>query len=241
MPSMKVAEIRRYPIKSLLGERLDDVEIEQRGLIGDRLWAVRDVEGKIGSGKNTRRFRRMPGLLHLRGRFGERAPTVELPDGEVFAADDPAGHAAVSHALGRNVTIAREAAVQHHDEGPVSLITTAGLRQLATMIGAPVDPARFRANLVIDLPGTGFPDDSWLGQDLQVGPTVILRPQELQTRCIMIDMAQGDLPEDGRLLKAIAERPDLTFGLWATVVRPGRIAVGDTVTVRSRTLITTHP
>nr|WP_245603521.1 hypothetical protein [Salinispora cortesiana] len=56
----------------------------------------------------------------------------------------------------------------------------------------------------------------------------------------MIDMTQGDLPEDGRLLKAVAERPDLTFGVWATVVRPGRIAVGDTVTVRSRTLITTH-
>lgn len=235
---MKVAEIRRYPIKSLLGEQLDDVEIERRGLIGDRLWAVRDVEGKIGSGKNTRRFRRMPGLLRLRGRFGERVPTVELLDGKAFAADDPAGHAAVSHAIGRNVSIARESEIQHHDEGPVSLITTAGLRQLAAMTGEPVDPARFRANLVIDLPGTGFPDDGWLGHDLQIGPSVILRPQALQTRCIMIDVAQGDLPEDGRLLKAVAERPDLTFGLWGTVVRPGRLAVGDTVTVRSRTLIT---
>lgn len=238
---MKVAEISRFPIKSLLGERLDDVEIEQRGLIGDRLWAVRDVEGKIGSGKNTRRFRRMPGLLHLRGYFGERVPTVELPGGETFDADDPAGHAAVSHAIGRNVTIAREAEVQHHDEGPVSLITTAGLRQLAAMTGEPVDPARFRANLLIDLPGTGFLDDSWVGQDLQVGPTVLLRPQALQTRCIMINMAQGDLPESGRLLKAVAERPDLTFGLWATVIRAGRIAVGDAVTVNSRTLITAHP
>jgi uncharacterized protein YcbX len=67
---MELVEIRRYPIKSLLGERLSTVEVDQRGLVGDRLWAVRDADGKLGSGKNTRRFRRMPGLFMLRGHFG---------------------------------------------------------------------------------------------------------------------------------------------------------------------------
>ncbi|MGC5288755.1 hypothetical protein [Micromonospora sp. DT231] len=104
----------------------------------------------------------MPGLLHLRGHLAGPVPAVELPDGRTFATDDPAGHAAVSQALGRHVTIEPEADVAHHDEGPVSVITTAALLQLALVLREPVDPTRFRANLLIDLPGTGFPEDGWL-------------------------------------------------------------------------------
>lgn len=228
---VRVAEIRRFPIKSLLGEQLEAVDVEQRGLAGDRLWAVRDGDGKLGSGKNTRRFRRMPGLLSLRSHFAEPVPVVELPDGRTFAADDPVGHAALSQALDRQVRFEREATVQHHDEGPVSVITTAGLRQLATLIGEPVDPTRFRANLLIDLPGTGFLEDAWIDHDIHVGPAVVLRPRASLTRCVMIDMAQGDLPEHGDLLKTVAEHHNMTFGLWATVTCPGRVAVGDTLTL----------
>ena len=140
---MKLVEIRRYPVKSLLGEQLTTAEVDQRGLLGDRLWAVCDADGKLGSGKNTRRFRRMDGLFTLRGHVGDPVPVVELPDGRRFAADDPAGHDAVSEVLGRRVTIEREADVQHHD-GPVSLVSTAALQRLHDLVGEPVDPVRFR-------------------------------------------------------------------------------------------------
>jgi uncharacterized protein len=226
---MRLLEIRRYPIKSLLGERLATVDGDDRGLVGDRLWAVRDGDGKLGSGKNTRRFRRMPGLFGLRGHFADPVPVVELPDGRRFAADDPAGHAAVSGVLARRVTIAREADVLHHDEGPVSLITTAGLRRLAELSGEPVDPLRFRANLLVDVPGNGFPEEQWLGHVLQVGSGVVLRPRQPLTRCVTIDLAQGHVPEHGRLLRLLAEHHDMTFGVWTTVERSGRMAVDDTV------------
>jgi uncharacterized protein len=224
---MKVVEIRRYPIKSLLGERPAAVEVEQRGLAGDRLWAVRDTEGKLGSGKNTRRFRRMPGLFRLRGHFADPVPVVEVPDGRRFAADDPAGHRAVSEVLGRPVTITREAEVLHHDEGPVSVVSTAALRRLRELTGEQVDPLRFRANLLIDVPGTGFPEEEWLGRDLRIGDQVVLRPRRRLTRCVMIDLAQEDVPEHGRLLRTVAEHHDLTFGVWATVERTGRIELLD--------------
>jgi len=236
---MKIAEIRRYPIKSLLGERPTTAEVGRRGLAGDRLWAVRDDDGKLGSGKNTRRFRRMPGLFSLRGHSSddvcghsndaEGVPEVELPDGRRFAADDPAGHRAVSEMLGRRVTIAREAEVLHHDEGPVSLISTAALRRLAELTGSAVDPLRFRANLLVDVPGSGFPEEDWLGRDLRIGDQVVLRPQRRLTRCVMIDLAQEDAPEHGRLLRTVAEHHEMTFGVWATVERPGRIALSDIV------------
>ena len=54
-----VRELWRYPVKSMRGERCEHLEIDHRGAIGDRLYAVRDEAGKFGSGKTTRRFRRI--------------------------------------------------------------------------------------------------------------------------------------------------------------------------------------
>jgi len=75
-----VARPWRYPVKSMLGEECDHLDVDQRGAEGDRLFAVRDADGKFGSGKTTRRFRKTDGL------FG-------------FAV-----HAALSEALGQPVT-----------------------------------------------------------------------------------------------------------------------------------------
>jgi uncharacterized protein YcbX len=229
---VQVAEIRRYPVKSMLGEVLPVAEVGARGLAGDRLWAVRDPDGKFGSGKNTRRFRRMPGLFKFRAYGAEPAPIIELPDRRRFAAADPDGHHAVGELLGRPVTLAPEAAVAHHDEGPVSLITTASLRRLTELSadepgGAGVDPLRFRANLLIDVPGCDFAEDRWSGRRLQIGPRVVLHVVRPLTRCVMIDLAQDRAGARSDLLKTLAEHHALTFGVFATVERPGRIAVGD--------------
>ncbi|MFG2875498.1 MOSC N-terminal beta barrel domain-containing protein [Streptomyces sp. NPDC048337] len=69
-----VERIWRYLIKSTGGERLATADVDARGLVGDRLYAVRDAEGRLGSGKNTRRFRRMPGLLRPASRYPSRYP-----------------------------------------------------------------------------------------------------------------------------------------------------------------------
>ena len=53
-----IHEIRRYPVKSMAGESLRSVEIDARGLVGDRWYAVVDGDGKLSSGKHSARFRR---------------------------------------------------------------------------------------------------------------------------------------------------------------------------------------
>jgi len=85
-----VAELWRYPVKSLGGERLACATLEPRGLTGDRLWAVRGEDGRIGSGKTTRRFRRMPHLLSLTARTDtDGVVWIGFPDGRRGRADDP--------------------------------------------------------------------------------------------------------------------------------------------------------
>ncbi|MEU4623859.1 MOSC domain-containing protein [Actinoplanes sp. NPDC023801] len=234
---MQLIEIRRYPVKSLLGEVPRAAAATGRGLAGDRLWAVRDPDGKFGSGKNTRRFRRMPGLFSLRARTGPSAvPFVELPDGRAFAADDAAGHRAISELLGRPVTLTPESGIPHHDEGPISLITTTGLRALTALAGGgpdgtAVDPQRFRANLLIDIadaPEASFPEDDWPGRRLRIGADVVLRVVRPLTRCVMVDMPQDTAPGRADLLKTLAAHHEMTFGVVAAVEHPGRLRTGDT-------------
>jgi hypothetical protein len=80
----ELAEIHRYPVKSMQGERLQEVAVAADGLRGDRCWAVRD-EGRGG----IEGARKLPELLACRARFADAVtdagplpePEIELPDG----------------------------------------------------------------------------------------------------------------------------------------------------------------
>jgi uncharacterized protein YcbX len=222
-------EIHRYPVKSLLGERLDEIFVDQRGCAGDRLWSVRDLDGKLGSGKTTRRFRRMDGLLELGAAYDADVPVVTFPDGRKLRAGTPATDQAVSAQVGRPVTLGREEQVSHFDEGPVHLVTTASLRTLEKARGAAVDPRHTRANLVVDQEGDGFPELGWVGRRLAVGPEVVLRIRDAMPRCVMLNAAQGDVPADDRLLKTLTDVSAGVLGVVADVERDGRVRVGDEV------------
>ena len=216
-----VAQLARFPVKSLRGEVLDEVEVGHRGLAGDRGWAVYTDDG-IGSGKSTRRFRRVDGLLDLRATLDGTCPVVEFP-GATLAADDPAASHLLSATVGRSVTLRPEGEVPHHDESPVHVITTGALRDLAAVLGAPVDPARFRANLLLD---TAESDADWEGRELRLGGDVVLRIGPGMPRCVMVDLPQRGLERDGRILRALAAG-DLTFGRQAHVVSGGTLRRAD--------------
>lgn len=102
-----VSEIWRYPVKSMQGERLPEVTVGERGLPGDRAWAVRDeVRGGIRGAK------KIPALMQCAATYpqapqGDRAPAAEirLPDGSRFLADAPDAAARLSAALDHPVTL----------------------------------------------------------------------------------------------------------------------------------------
>jgi hypothetical protein len=107
----RVAEVWRFPVKSMLGEQLDRVEITAGGVVGDRSWALLDAEdGKVVSAKNPRKWARM---LEMRASYLDepqsrgpvREVAVELPDGTVVRSDEPGADEALSRFLGRAVRL----------------------------------------------------------------------------------------------------------------------------------------
>ena len=222
----------RYPVKSLRGEQCEFLDVNARGVAGDRLFALRDINGKFGSGKSTRRFRSIDGLFGFEAVYDDNVPVILFPDGRAMRGDHPDIHAALSNTLGQPVTLAREAGISHLDAGPVHLLTTAALTWLKAAIPAvAVDERRFRPNLLIDVPGDTQIEQGWLGKTLSVGEAVRLRVSGATERCGMVAFAQAELPYDARILKCITQEAALHFGVYADVLMPGRIKRGDSVTV----------
>lgn len=238
-PVGRVAELARYPVKSMAGERLSDAEFGALGIDGDRRWAVYTGDGGIASGKTTRRFRRIDGMFDLQARLGARVdlssgadvPTVRFPDGREFRADDPMASAALSTLLEQPLELRPESTVCHHDESRIHVITTAAVRQLEELLGEPVDVARFRANLVLDIDGIGFVEDGWSGGTLTIGDDVQLSLGDGMPRCVMVGLPQPreGLLADARLLKELGRVHEVRFGLKAEVIHGGTVHPGDLV------------
>ncbi len=230
---MRVERLWRYPVKSLAGECLDALELDGRGVVGDRVFALRSANGRLGSGKTTRRFGRIDGLLELGASQTGEIPEIGLPDGRRFAVDDPTLEEVLSGWLGQPVSLVREDLVPHLDAGPVHLLTTSALARLsAALPGCTVVAERFRPNLLLD------PDDDepsvashWIGATLQIGGQVRLRIVEPTERCRMVDLAQRDVPSAGPILRHLAQHSDACFGVYAEVVAPGAIRRGDPVVI----------
>ncbi|OKJ17105.1 MOSC domain-containing protein [Kitasatospora sp. CB01950] len=228
-----VERLWRYPVKSTGGELLDSVEVDDRGLVGDRLYAVRDGAGKFGSGKHTRRFRRMDGLLRLSSRLGSRIDGPELFDPLGMPVPDPDAFLR-AYLEQEDVGLAREDAVSHFDELPVSVLTTATLDWVAEAVpSAVVDERRFRPNVLLRTPpGTPpFTEDSWYGREGRVKGGARLAFVRASVRCVMVGAAQPGLPHAPEILKTVAHERDGELGALASVARPGRLRVGDVLTL----------
>ena len=114
-----VSSLARYPVKSMLGEKLDDVFITERGVVGDRAYALREVVTRqIASAK------KFPKLFEFRSSYdsppasGRATPvTIELPNGRKIHAEDADASQLISEALGRKMTIERSSSARAEHAG----------------------------------------------------------------------------------------------------------------------------
>lgn len=223
-----IAALWRYPVKSMLGERCDSLMLNRRGVVGDRLFAVRDEEGKFGSGKTSRRFRRMDGLFRFRACYDGDTPLITFPDGETVSGTNPAIHTLLTDLLGINVELALEEHISHFDAAPIHLVTTASLRAFGALLSlAGPDERRFRPNIVVETSGEDFQEDSWEGREILLGDEVRLRITARTERCVMIGFAQDDLKAEPLALRRLAQVNDVCLGVYADVLAPGILRRGD--------------
>lgn len=220
-----------FPVKSMLGEEHERLVVDERGVAGDRLWALRYEDGKLGSGKDHRRFRRTPGMLEHTATYEGDGPVVTTPDGETLRPDDPR----IGELFGHGAELVREVegGASHQDAGAVSLVGTASLRALGELLGDadPVDVRRLRKNIVI---GTDEPwiEEDWVGREIRFDGGLRLRVTKRIDRCVMTTQAQRGLPADSRVLKTLTASRDMCIGVYADVVTPGELAIGARVAVQ---------
>jgi uncharacterized protein len=226
----RVLSLHRYLVKSMLGEQVARLDIGERGCSGDRMWSVRTAADKIGSGKNTRRFAALPGLLELRAEEDDGRVVVILPDGSRCAVDGPDAAQRVSRHVGQPVRLAMEITVSHFDDGPVSMIGRASIEAVAERAGEHVDASRFRANILLDAP-RAFMEDEWVGRHVGIG-TAVLEVSATSPRCVMVDAKTADLPAQPGNLAVIGRLNDAHLGVVARVAVPGTVSVGDALTIR---------
>jgi hypothetical protein len=227
-----LAGLWRYPVKSMAAEVLGEAEVGWHGIAGDRRWAfIRpDLER---SGFPWLTLRERADMRQFTPRFAE--PTqpdmsrtlVTAPDGEEYDVVDPALRAR----LGDGVRVIKQD-VGVFDGLPLSLITTRTIAGLEALTGRALEVQRFRPNLLVEPDGAAdFPEDTWLGATLQIGE-MVMRIDVRDPRCVITTMDPQSGERDPSVLRQIAQARENCAGVYGTVVTPGRVAVGDAVTLR---------
>ena len=120
----------------------------------------------------------------------------------------------------------------HHDCWPLMVMTTSAFNALRDALpDSVVDVLRFRPSIVIDTPDEiGHPEFLWKGRKGQLGSAVVefLDPCP---RCIMITRRINEsIPEDRAILRHVIRDLNQAAGIYASIVTPGKVSVGDTLT-----------
>lgn len=232
----KVSELWRYPVQSLRGESLKNLDFTETGGLGDRGYCVAEADtGAAGTAARPpwKMLVTWSARYATEPKQGSELPVVEIsfPDGATVRSDDARVHDFMSERIGRKVRLAQSAApdtILPYQASHCHLLTSATLKALtgAYPQGRFV-PERFRPNVVLDCgETTGFIESEWLGSDLSLG-AVTFDINEHCVRCALTTRPQGDLPMDPGILHTAQQFNSNHVGVYGAVRRAGRIELGD--------------
>jgi uncharacterized protein YcbX len=252
----RVTRISIAPVKSLGLVHPDEVALEQGGVVGDRRFWLRDEQRALYGGKRDGTMLRIrPNWDEATRRLVLTFPAGECVEGVVELGDPvdadlyrlprPSHQVvgpwqeAITRYVGRPLTLlwADDGAVDRTPQGgSVSLVSRASLERLRQEAGVddPIDGRRFR--MLFEIDGVdAHEEDGWIGSELRVGEATVVFNGDIG-RCVVTsrdpDTGAIDLPT---LVTLVSYRPqgrteELPFGIYGSVVSPGRVRVGDSVT-----------
>jgi uncharacterized protein len=235
----QVEAIFRYPVKSMAGERLEVASLGWYGLDGDRRLAFRRTDNHSGMPWLT--AGKLPELVLFApqrregGGQGDLPTHIRTPDG----AELPVFGEALAAEVGRRYGAPVEMMHLRHgifDEACVSVIASDTLSEIGRLAGRNLDIRRFRPNVVVRLMRSGpFLEDEWVGGELSFGegddaPAISVTMRD--ERCAMVNIDPDSASIATEVMKTVVRANENNAGIYGSVTRIGRLAVGQTAFLR---------
>ncbi len=251
---LTVSRLSVTPVRGMALHHPTEVELGTHGVIDDRRYTLLTDDGRIFDGT------KLGPIVQVRADLEadpERL-TLTFPNGEVIAGEVALGEVmtaeiydrpfaarpvigpwagALSAYTGQSITLIRsERRPNEPDRNPVSIVSDASVDELARQgnDGRPLDGRRFR--MLIEVAGARpHEEDEWLGCEVGIGEAVV-RVTRPDPRCVITTQDPKTGYRDFPTLHAIKayrglrDGRKIDFGVYAEVVRPGTVRVGDPIT-----------
>lgn len=232
----QIEAIFRYPVKSMAGQQVEEIDMGWQGLEADRRLAFCRAGERGGFPWLT--ATRLPELLLYapvsRGGVGDGSlPThIRTPEGRELEASGPELADDIEERLGAPVELMhlRDGIF---DEAAISVITESTVNEIGRLAESQADVRRFRPNIFVRLDEPGpFQEDAWVGSVLVFGdsdenPCVSVTMRD--PRCAMVNYDPDSCLSTPAVLKGIVRENQNNAGVYGTVIRTGRLAVGQEV------------
>jgi uncharacterized protein len=261
----------------MMGEELNSSYVTERGLIGDRTYAIVDKQtGKAASAKNPRKWGK---LFDFRSMFVDSPNDdvnnilpvrITFPDGSNIFSDrkEDDMDSSLSEVFDREVKLMKASDFEEpsyeeywpdidglarrdqvtdeampsktfFDIAVIHILTTSTINRLRELYPeGRFEVRRFRPNIVVESVSkekkNDFIENSWVGKKMTIGEDIVLNITAPCTRCVMITLPQGDLPQDLGILSTVARYNQVHVGVYASVERGGIIHRGDIVQIEEK-------
>lgn len=227
-----IHELARYPVKSMQGEALPSAALTLQGFAEDRRYAFVQTASRSSFPWFT--ARELPELLYYRTSVenpgtSEVAVKVATAHGENWPIESDDLRKALEARSGRSLFLLQDYRGSY-DVAPVSLISRQTVARIAKESGTKENSWRFRPNLLIDLKGAeAFDELQWVGKTLRIGSVARIAVTEVDQRCVMITLDPATGQSSPEILKCVVQNHGKSAGIYATVLTPGEVRVGDPI------------
>jgi hypothetical protein len=226
---MEVAELWRYPVKSMAGEGIPTAQVGERGIPGDRRLAVFEVAPNPKEKRLSARD--LASLLRFRASLTGGRTQVGGPDLELVDWDDERVRQSLARVCHRELEL-RPMPDGAFDDSPILVVYMATPAALSDELGAEVDHGRFRANIYLSGEGTkAHGEPELVGREIRCGESLVLEVTKVTPRCSIITRNPKTWASWPQLLRQVVQAHDEVVGVYCRIKRTGLVSQGDRVEV----------